>query len=250
MGNYNGTVLSIAGFDPSGGAGILADIKTFEACGVTGMGVLTSVTFQNDVEFDSVSWIPVNNIIKQISVLEKRYGFSFIKIGLIENLAVLDETITYCRNVFPDAEIIWDPITKASAGFEFHKSFSKKELDEILEKCFLITPNTEEACLLAGIRKNYEASSYLAQFTGVLLKGGHNTQHPGTDYLFHEGKITELKPVKKEVFPKHGTGCILSSAITSYLSLGFSLYESCLKGKSYTEKYMAGTESLIGKHYV
>src|ERR1700757_2780075 len=114
-------VLSIAGFDPSGGAGILADIKTFEGNKVYGLGVISANTFQNDKEFKKVDWIPVEKIIEQIDILKTRFEFEYVKIGLIENLEVLNVIISHLTSHIPHLNIIWDPILKASAGYEFHK---------------------------------------------------------------------------------------------------------------------------------
>src|ERR1700756_3795867 len=115
-------VLSIAGFDPSGGAGILADVKTFESNKVYGLGVISANTFQNDEEFNRVDWIPAEKIIEQISILQKRFEFEYVKIGLIENLEVLNKIIEHLKLPTANYRLIWDPILKASAGFEFHKS--------------------------------------------------------------------------------------------------------------------------------
>src|SRR5260221_632714 len=101
-------VLSIAGFDPSGGAGILADIKTFEQHKVSGMGVVTGLTFQNDSEFDGVKWIEPNEIIKQIDVLTRKFKFQFVKIGMLESLDVLEKIIS--RLKANGSKLIWDPI--------------------------------------------------------------------------------------------------------------------------------------------
>src|SRR5438552_190681 len=113
-------VLSIAGFDPSGGAGILADVKTLEANKVYGLGTISSNTIQNDEECKIVDWMPVEKIIEQINILKKRFEFKYIKIGLIQNLEILMKVIDHCQLPTANCEVIWDPILKASAGFEFH----------------------------------------------------------------------------------------------------------------------------------
>ena len=117
-------VLSIAGFDPSGGAGVLADVKTFEANKVYGFGVMSALTFQNDSEFEKVEWIPLEKIMEQISVLQKRFQFEYIKIGLIENLEVLNQLILNLKSNISNPKIIWDPILKATAGFDFHNEIN------------------------------------------------------------------------------------------------------------------------------
>src|SRR6478609_9522229 len=101
-------LLSIAGFDPSGGAGILADIKTFEGNKVHGLGVCTSITYQNDKEFDGLNWLDKDQIKNQIDVLAKRFRFDWIKIGLIENLSMLNKLVDYLLHINPNAKIIWD----------------------------------------------------------------------------------------------------------------------------------------------
>src|SRR5580704_12896311 len=122
-------VLSISGFDPSGGAGMLADIKTFESNKVYGLGVISANTLQNDEEFTKVDWIPVDKIIEQIDILKKRFEFEYVKIGLIESLEVLNTIISYLTSHVSHPKIIWDPILKASAGFEFHKEVNKTLLE-------------------------------------------------------------------------------------------------------------------------
>ena len=111
------TVLSIAGFDPSGGAGILADIKTFEFCDSYGMGVVSSITYQNDIAFEGVEWLNSEQIMNQFKVLKKRFDFEYIKIGLIESLEVLNQLIDKLIKESPSVKIIWDPILRASATF-------------------------------------------------------------------------------------------------------------------------------------
>ena len=101
-------VLSIAGFDPSGGAGILADIKTFENNGVYGFGVCSALTYQNDKEFIHVDWIDPDKIKQQILVLFKKFRIDFIKIGLIENFSVLLQLVKWIRSKNPEVIIIWE----------------------------------------------------------------------------------------------------------------------------------------------
>src|ERR1017187_8593499 len=95
MTNQKPYALSIAGFDPSAGAGVLADIKTFESNGVYGFGAVSALTWQNDVEFDKVEWLDVNKILGQVEVLLRRFDIRHIKIGLIESMDVLQQIISF-----------------------------------------------------------------------------------------------------------------------------------------------------------
>ncbi len=249
MANDKTCVLSIAGFDPSGGAGVLADIKTFEAHKVQGMAVLTALTFQNDMGFEGVKWIATEDIIRQVEVLSKRFVFSVVKIGLIKNLETLEAIIAYLNSQIPNVKLIWDPIIKASAGFEFHRHFERDRLQPILRNITLITPNTEEVNFLTENCNYLEESKAMARYCNVLLKGGHNKQEPGVDHLFSESKIEKFYPLGEKVFPKHGSGCILSAAIASNLAKGNDMFSSCRKAKGYVEKYLSGNASLLGFHY-
>lgn len=249
MAEANNCVLSIAGFDPSGGAGILADIKTFEANRVCGMGALSALTIQNDTMFESLTWFEAEDILKQVSILSKRVTFSAIKIGLIKDLEVLKTVITGCKQLFPGCCIIWDPIVRASTGFGFHDNFEREPLFSILKQCSLVTPNTEEVQVLTGINNPTEASKELAMYCNVLLKGGHNKVEQGVDYLFMKDKIEKIFPTKKDVCPKHGSGCVLSSAIASNLAKGYDLITSCRNGKKYVEHFLSSNQTLLGTHY-
>jgi len=166
-------VLSIAGFDPSGGAGLLADIKTFEAHNVQGLGVCSALTFQNERDFLDTKWIDPCEILMQIDVLFKLYRINWAKIGLIENLDILDRIIDHLKSYNAGIDIIWDPILKATAGFVFHDKIPKEKLFEICKKIYLITPNFSEIReLLPGIKQEAGAN-ILSNYCKVLIKGGH-----------------------------------------------------------------------------
>ena len=248
MAEINNCVLSIAGFDPCGGAGILADIKTFEANQVCGMGVLSALTFQNDILFESLKWIEADEILQQVAVLRKRFEFSVVKIGLIKNLEILETVISELKQSHPGCQIIWDPIVKASAGFQFHGHFEREQLLSVLENCHLITPNTEEVTFLAGIDNPVKAAQLLAKYCSVLLKGGHSKEEPGIDFLFMQDQIEKIFPTGKVVFPKHGSGCVLSAAIASNLLKGHDLITACREAKIYVEQFLSSNKTLLGTH--
>jgi len=242
-------VLSIAGFDPSGGAGVLADIKTFEQHKVLGMGVVTGLTFQNDSEFDGVKWIETAEIIKQIEVLTRKFKFEFVKVGMVKDLDTLDKIISFCKLQTADCQLIWDPILKASAGFEIHKNLDKEKLLSILKNIFLLTPNTQEINSFTGLNDPMKSAEQLSTHCNVLLKGGHSEKKKGYDYLFtSEGKVFPFRPKKISETGKHGSGCVLSSAITANLAMGNNLQRSCLKAKDYVTKFLTSNKTLLGYH--
>jgi thiamine-phosphate pyrophosphorylase len=230
--------LSIAGFDPSAGAGVLSDIKTFEAIGCYGFGVNTAITFQNDDAFEGLSWTPKEAIIKQLIPL-KKYSIAAIKIGLIESFDVLFEIIAWCKNNFPKAKIIWDPILKASAGFTFHDNNQLPK--ELLASIDLITPNADEYAQL-----NIEQQNII---NALLLKGGHRKDKPGYDTLYTQlNAIDIMGEVFANKVDKHGTGCVLSSAITAHLALGDDLKTSCQRAKKYVERFIQSNQTGLGYH--
>jgi len=232
MNNTRPYVLCISGFDPSGGAGILADAKTLESIKAYALGVCSAITFQNDTEFDSVSWIQISDILRQIEVLSRKFTFSVVKIGIMESFDNLEIIVNFLRKINPAVKIVWDTVLKASAGFVFHKDIDFERFHNILKHLFLVTPNIDEAAVL------FPQSDYLQQSTqcAILLKGGHCISETINDKLFYRNEIYLFEGVKFNGFSKHGTGCILSSAIAGYLALGMNVTEACKAGKKIVEK--------------
>lgn len=242
-------VLSIAGHDPSGGAGILADIKTFESNKTYGLGVISANTFQNDRQFAAVDWIPVEKIMQQIQLLADRFSVTWVKIGLIESLEALQQVIAFCRKVWSNCRIIWDPILSASAGFEFHSRLQAQKISAVLQQVFLVTPNIPEASQLSQAESADNSAKLLTRYCNVFLKGGHDESKPGYDTLYlTDGKQYSFRPKVKDVRSKHGSGCVLSSAITANLAKGERLQRACLLAKEYTGKFLKSNETLLGYH--
>lgn len=229
-------VLSIAGFDPSAGAGVLADIKTMEQCGVYGFGVNSANTFQNENEFDGVEWVSFESIQKQLVPLFRKYNIQVVKIGLIENLEILLKVCAFLKAQNATIKIIWDPILSASAGFSFHSNIQQRQLDEVLQLVYLITPNQPEYAQLGSLKG-----------VNVLLKGGHAEKKDDV-LVVQSGEEKIIKGSETVLKPKHGSGCVLSSAIASYLAFGFSLEDACKQAKRYVETLLASNEGLLGFH--
>jgi len=243
-------VLSIAGFDPTGGAGVLADVKTYEQHRCLGMAVLTANTNQTETTFLSVDWFDKQTIIAQLQPLLNMYTISAVKIGIVENLDTLLEVLTLVKRGAPSALIVWDPVLSASSGFELHTSWNEETLHQVLGMIDLVTPNVPEVRKITQTDDEIEASFQLAQLTHVLLKGGHSAVRLGVDLLF-EGGIPREIPSKSDTakfVAKHGSGCILSSAIASNLALGKNLIEACQEAKQYIEKRLSSNEHLLAYH--
>lgn len=242
-------VLSVAGYDPSGGAGVLADIKTFEANKTYGLGVISANTFQNDKDFTGLDWMPFEKINAQLEVLAQRFAVQWVKIGLIQSLEVLAQVIAVCKRLWAGCQIIWDPILAASAGFQFHTSINQLQLQKSLREIFLVTPNVPEAQQLAPGAPATESAKQLASYCNVLLKGGHDAEKKGYDSLFTvEGRKYAFRPKAKNVSAKHGSGCVLSSAVAAQLAQGEGLHRACLLAKEYTGAFLKSNETLLGYH--
>jgi hydroxymethylpyrimidine/phosphomethylpyrimidine kinase len=242
-------VLSIAGADPSAGAGVLADTKTLEANQVYGLSVVSAITYQHDSAFTGVDWIPADQIIRQAESVLGRFPVSVVKIGLIQSLDVLKTLLDFLRRVNPDMRVIWDPILKASAGFVFHADARQQSLPDILSRLFLITPNVPEARQLAGAETTEESARQLSQYCPVLLKGGHREDRPGWDTLYlPSGEQHSFRPRSKNIYPKHGSGCVLSAALAASLARGHKLPRACQRAKQYTAHFLTSNPTLLGYH--
>jgi hydroxymethylpyrimidine/phosphomethylpyrimidine kinase len=242
-------VMSIAGFDPSAGAGVLADVKCFEQLEVYGIAVCAALTVQTDTHFLKNEWLSAEQIIEQFAPLLSKFKVAACKIGLIKNTRVLLEVVSYLRSHRPEIKIVLDPVLKASAGYEFHDwKDGLNKLEPILKQIDLITPNYPEMLSLGG-KNTVEASAKIwAAYCPVLLKGGHLKVATGTDYLFTGKETHELKPVMRNLHPKHGSGCVLSAAITAQLAKGDDLLTACTGAKKYVEKFLSSNPSLLGYH--
>ena len=240
-------VLTVAGFDPSGGAGILADIKTFEQCKVIGLAATTSTTIQTENKFEKVYWLRKKQIEEQIEILFSNYSIGVAKIGLVENEEMLLSIIALLKKRNPTIKIIWDTILKSSSGFDFKNNFA---VEKILKEVFLITPNYDEAKILFNTDEPEKKIESLKSSCNILLKGGHNKNEKfATDILFADQIEHYFQSPRLKNIEKHGSGCVLSSAIAANLALGSPLIESCNEAKKYVTKFLMSNNNLLGFHH-
>lgn len=243
-------VLSIAGFDPTGGAGILADVKTFEQHEVYGLAIITGNTLQTDDEFYKMEWTSIDFILESITILFNKYEIKAVKIGIVPTLEYLEQIVLQIKKHSQMTKIIWDTVLKSSSSFDFLQIENQNKLEAILKQIDLITPNYNEIINLSDLEIKPETIALLlSKYCHVLLKGGHNNKDKGVDYLFINNECFKLKPTTNLVNEKHGSGCVLSSAITANLALNFDIYISCKKAKKYVEKFLNSNKTLLGYHY-
>ncbi|WP_233883534.1 hydroxymethylpyrimidine/phosphomethylpyrimidine kinase [Tenacibaculum piscium] len=242
-------ILTIAGLDPSSGAGITSDIKTFEAHGLHGLSVCTAVTVQNDIAFKNCIWIEEQIILNQIETLFERFEIAVVKIGIIQSWEVLLAVVLALKSENPNIKIILDPVLKASAGFDFHSTQNLKVFEKVLQNCYFVTPNYDEIKALFPIKNIEETIDFISEKTNIYLKGGHRADKKGWDEVYYS-KIVKLNipPITTVVSEKHGSGCVLSSALAANLALNVSLEDACKNTKWYTEQFLNSNKSLLGTH--
>jgi hydroxymethylpyrimidine/phosphomethylpyrimidine kinase len=243
-------VLTIAGFDPSGGAGVLADCKTFEQQGVYGFGVCSAWTVQTDDSFLNIHWLTADQIIEQLEPLISKFTVSACKIGIIDSPETLLTIIRFLKEHNPAIHIVWDPVLKASAGYDFHAVDSFHNLEAILAAITLVTPNYNELQQLQSVTGQALINNDRAVFCPVLLKGGHRPDAPGIDTVYELTGNTVIEAGVDKVHPKHGSGCVLSAAITARLAQEHALPDACHLAKRYIETFLNSNQSLLGYHSI
>ena len=241
--------MTIGGFDPSGGAGILADVKTFEQHSVYGLSINTANTLQTEKKFYTVRWTPLEEVTMAIDILLQAYPVAVIKTGIMPSISYLASVVTHIHKKNSTIKIICDPVIRSSTGFHFISLNQKENLEATLDKIFLLTPNVDEIRILSGVTVAEEGARRLAAHCHVLLKGGHHDTMPGVDQLFYKNNMIQFTSENDRVHEKHGSGCVLSAAIAANLANNLSLEESCFQGKRYVEKFLNSNPSLLGYHY-
>ena len=241
-------VLTVAGFDPSGGAGVLADIKTFEENRCLGMAVQTAFTVQNDTEVKEVFWHADTKVEAQFKVLAELHTFDAIKIGICKSPEKVIQILEWSHQYFPDAKIIWDPILSSSSGFDFLGGFSYKDIH--WEKIDWITPNWIEAKVIFGFDDEtmFEDIKALNLPTRIIVKGGHHPKGDMKDHLIFKGSIYPFRAKETVEFGKHGSGCIFSAALTSFVAKRFPDIKAVLKTKAYTLRCLQSNNTLLAYH--
>lgn len=231
-------VLSIAGFDPTGGAGVIADCKTFEQIGVYGLSIITSNTIQTDSRFLVPNWIDKDQIFMQTRLMLENYDVECVKIGLIESFSLLKDLVLLIKSIKPNIYLIWDPILKSSSGYDFHEN-NPLDIDFIQNNIDLLTPNLPEFEVLFKNNPVFKSSNRMS----VLRKGGHDPEKPGTDVLYISGSSYILEGKSFSGKSKHGTGCVLSAAICSYIALRYTLVDACKSAKEFVEKRILSNDT-------
>ena len=238
--NPKSKILIIAGSDSSGGAGIQADIKTVTSLGSYAMTAVTAVTVQNTEGVKSVISMPPKVIKDQIIYTSKDIKPDAIKIGMLHSSEVVMK-VTESLKKIKVKKIIFDPVMVAKGGTKLINDNAIQTLKEkLIKKVTLITPNIPEAEVLTGIKINDKESMILAASKlinlgakNVLIKGGHLKSKKVKDIFLNKSDFKVFYSLRHNTKNTHGTGCTLSSAITTFYSCGKSLKKACDLGIKY-----------------
>ncbi len=225
-------VMSIAGVDPSGGAGVLTDIKAFQAIGVYGCGIVTALTAQNPYKFFSTMPVPEEFIEEQIDSVMDSYDVEFIKTGMLYSPEIIKMVSKKIREY--DLKAVVDPVMVATSGGDLTREDIAKAFNKyLIPLSVLTTPNVSEAEKLADFKINtkedaIEASKMIK--CNNIITGGHLD---GINTINIDGEISIVKQELIETDNLHGTGCNLSAAITAFLAKNNDLHTSILKALDY-----------------
>lgn len=248
-------VLTIAGSDSGGGAGIQADLKTFSALGCYGMSVITALTAQNTVAVKAIQTIPPEFIQAQIEAVIEDIGVDAIKIGMLHSPDII-YIVTQALKKYHLKNIVLDPVMVAKSGDHLLKIESIAALkSELLPLASLITPNLPEASVLLNRpietkEQMEDAAKDLIQLgsQSILIKGGHLTLQESSDFLLTQKSKTWFPQIRLETPNTHGTGCTFSSAIAAHLAKGHELEEAVSLAKKYLSAALEkGCQYQIGK---
>lgn len=249
-------VLTIAGSDSGGGAGIQADLKTISAIGCYGMSVITALTAQNTKGVTGIHAVPPSFAEEQMDAVFTDIGADAIKIGMLYS-AELIQVVARSLEKHSADKIVLDPVMIAQSGDKLLQDDAIQAIKEyLMPLADVVTPNLPEAEVLLGrechgLEAMQEAARDLARHRSksILIKGGHLDDDHSTDllYLAREDQFIVLEEDRIETRNNHGTGCTMSSAIASYLAKGHPIESAVRKAKSFiTEAIRAGSKYKLG----
>lgn len=236
--------LSIAGLDPSGGAGIIADIKTFSAFGCFAAAAVSSITFQNTVGVFGAQHQTAETVRRQVEPIIDDYQIEAVKTGMLPTREVIEETGELIGRM-SGAKFVVDPVVRSTSGFDLIDDAALRSLIRVLfPVADLITPNRPEAERITGLRiettDDILAAANVMRSMGarnVLIKGGHLSEDASArraiDHLFIGNEHHALEADYIETTATHGTGCTLAAAITANLALGKDIVDAVRIAKKF-----------------
>jgi hydroxymethylpyrimidine/phosphomethylpyrimidine kinase len=227
-------VLSIAGSDSGGGAGIQADLKAFARSGVHGMTAITAITAQNTVAVTAVHPIPGEVIVEQVRAVVDDIGVDAVKIGMLGSVATI-EAVGEALDLVGDAPVVLDPVMISETGARLLDEDAQEALrTQLVPRATVVTPNVPEARALSGLGEDADAEELVRAVHAlgpriVVLTGGHREE--ASDLFFDGERLVEIPGERYETGAAHGSGCTQSSALAAHLALGLDPLEAARKAK-------------------
>jgi hydroxymethylpyrimidine/phosphomethylpyrimidine kinase len=228
-------VLSIAGSDSGGGAGIQADLKAFAACGAHGMTAITAITAQNTVTVTAVHAIPPAMIIEQVRAVQEDIGIDAVKIGMLGTPATIAAVAQALDGLPAGTPVVLDPVMVAESGAELLEPQARSQLiEQLLPRATVVTPNVPEARALAGAGEGVGAVELARAVHAlgpavVVVTGGHREQ--AVDVFFDGERLVELPGERYLDGAAHGSGCTHSSVLAARLAWGDDPLEAARMAK-------------------
>ena len=249
-------VLSIAGSDPSGGAGIQADLKTFSALGVYGMAALSGLMAQNTRGVKAIQPLPPAFVAAQIEAVFEDIRVDAVKLGMLGDADVV-AAVADCLRRWQARKVVLDPVMVATAGAALLADSAVERLrTELLPLATIVTPNLPEAGALLGVEPPADLPAMRAAAralhalgpTWVLLKGGHLTGDACTDVLYDGQELVEYPARRIATANTHGTGCTLAAAVAAGLARGLTVPQAVARAKAYLTASIAAADTLEVGH--
>jgi hydroxymethylpyrimidine/phosphomethylpyrimidine kinase len=241
-------LLSIAGSDSGGGAGIQADLKAFAACGVHGMTAITAITAQNTVGVTAVHAIPPDIIIAQVRAVASDIGVDAVKIGMLGTVETIEAVVAALDELPAETPVVIDPVMVAESGAELLESAARRALIErLLPRATVVTPNVPEAVALAGAPADPEVLVRRVHALGpryVVVTGGH--RETATDLFFDGQEIVEIPGERFPDGAAHGSGCTHSSVLAARLAWGDDPLRAARHAKKFASRAVADGLTEIG----
>lgn len=246
-------VLTIAGSDSGGGAGVQADLKTFTTLGVFGASVITAVTAQNTQGIKGINYLPAEFVKLQLETVLEDIKIEVIKTGMLPTIGII-KTVAEILKKHEIKKIVVDPVIKAEDGTPLLDYLAIETfINHIVPLAFVITPNIKEAEILSGVEIKEEKQAkkaaeiiYKLGAKNVVLKGGHLKGNFSNDLLFDGKKFLKFEAKRIKNKNVHGTGCTFASAIAVKLAKGKTIPEAVKAAKNFTTQALCYSLS-IGK---
>ncbi len=236
-------ILSIAGSDSGGGAGIQADIKTITMLGGHAMTAITAITVQNTLGVQEVYALPVSLVEAQFRAVVDDIGVDAVKIGMLGRPDLVETVAALLRTLPPGTPVVFDPVMVATSGDALYEDGTVQAMERIMPLATLVTPNLPELEALGG------EAAILASAPAVLVKGGHGAGDLMVDRLVtRKGEVARWEGGRIDTTSTHGTGCTLASAIATGLGQGMTLEDAIARARHFVRSALLAAPGLGKGH--